>query len=254
MGCKEELNNIMALIPARAGSKGVPGKNIRLLEGYPLIAYSIVAATMSQKIGRVVVSTDSEEIASVARSFGAEVPFIRPKRYATDKSPDIEFVLHALNWFSEHGDCVPEYLVHLRPTTPLRDPNIIDEAIEKICRRTEALSLRSGHPVSESPFKWFLKGKNEYFKSLLSSLSSEDINKPRQSFAQVYIPDGYVDVIKSSFVLGSASLHGDKMIGFVSPLCTEVDSVEEFEYLEYLLKTRTNPLYEYLKDNFPAKE
>src|SRR5438445_794845 len=109
---------IVGIIPARGGSKGVPGKNIRLLAGYPLISYSIVAGRLASAIDQVIVSTDSEEIAEVSRRYEADVPFMRPREFASDSSPDRDFVLHALGWFSTHGIPLPDYLVHLRPTTP----------------------------------------------------------------------------------------------------------------------------------------
>ena len=122
---------ILAIIAARGGSKGIPKKNIIDLGGHPLIAYSIAVAKLSKLIERIIVSTDSEEIAEISKKYGAEVPFIRPEEYARDNSPDKEFVQHAINWFKEKENYAPEYMVHIRPTTPLRKPEIIDEAIEK---------------------------------------------------------------------------------------------------------------------------
>src|SRR3989338_3142947 len=147
--------NAFAIIPARGGSKGVPKKSIALLCGFPLIAYSIAAAKLSKTIARVIVSTDSEEMAEVARSFGAEAPFMRPAEFARDTSPDIEFVQHAIQWLKEHESRVPEYLVHLRPTTPLRKPEDIDRAIEMLMKHKDATSLRSGYEMRESPYKLF---------------------------------------------------------------------------------------------------
>lgn len=254
MGDYKSSNLIYSIIPARGGSKGVPGKNLKLLGGYPLIAYSIVASKLSKKIQRTIVSTDFEKIAEVAVHYGAEVPFLRPKEFARDDSPDIEFVLHALNWFYEKEGNIPDYLVHLRPTTPLREPQIIDLAIEEICNRPEATSLRSGHPASESPFKWFLKDEKGYFKSLSTEYSVDECNLPRQVFPTVYIPNGYVDVLKSSFIMASKTLHGNKMIGFVTPVCHEVDTVEDFEYLEFILKKKGSFIWNFLKKNFPPED
>ena len=241
---------VYGLIPARAGSKGVSRKNIKLLGGYPLIAYTIAAAKMSKDISRVIVSTDSAQIASIATRYGAEVPFIRPAELAKDNSLDIDFVLHAIEWFRQNEDKVPDYIVHLRPTTPLRDPVIIDAAIQKIKSCPGATSLRSGHPSAESPFKWFLLDEQGFFKSILPGYSNDFINAPRQMFPTVYIPDGYVDILKSGFIVESHSLHGDKMAGFVSPVCIEVDSIDDFEYFEFELQKSHNPVFDYLKANF----
>src|SRR5207248_1516291 len=125
----------------------------------PLIAYSIAVAKISSRIDRVVVSTDSEEIAEISRLYGAEVPFLRPQVFAGDVSPDREFVIHALEWFQHNEGAVPDYLVHLRPTTPLRDPKLVDDAILATISNSEATSMRSAHKAPESPFKWFTRNE-----------------------------------------------------------------------------------------------
>ena len=118
----------ICIIPARGGSKGVPGKNIRDVGGFPMIAYSIIASKLSKNIERTIVSTDSQEIADIALKYGAEVPFLRPEKFARDDSKDIEFFQHAIDWFSENEGYVPNYWVQLRPTTPLRESSIIDKS------------------------------------------------------------------------------------------------------------------------------
>jgi CMP-N,N'-diacetyllegionaminic acid synthase len=120
----------IAIIPARSGSKGVIDKNIRVLSGRPLIAYSIQAALIADNIDRVIVSTDSEHYAYIAREYGAEVPFLRPAEISTDFSSDYDLMKHALDWLKTSEGKIPEYIVHLRPTTPLRDPAIVDAAVE----------------------------------------------------------------------------------------------------------------------------
>ena len=122
---------VTALIPARGGSKGVPRKNIKDLGGFPLIAYSIAAAKISKVISRIIISTDDEEVAVTAKRLGGEVPFMRPAELATDTSTDIDFVHHAMEWLQQNEGHIPEYFVHLRPTTPLRDAELMDAAILK---------------------------------------------------------------------------------------------------------------------------
>ena len=235
---------VVAIIPARSGSKSLVDKNIKHLSGHPLIAYSIAAAKLSKKINRVIISTDSQEYADIAKQYGAEVPFIRPDKYSTDAATDKDFLVHSMNWFEENENSVPEYWVHLRPTTPLRSIEIIDNAINEIMQDNNATSLRSGHKAPESPLKWFVKSNyNYYFRGLVDG---EDYNLPKEAFEQVYIPDGFVDVVKSSFVMNNKEIHGDRMIGFESPVCTEVDSVEEFEYIQYQLDKNGSELLDYL--------
>lgn len=253
---KEEYLNrinresIVALIPARGGSKGVHKKNIQMIKGYPLIAYSIAAGLLSKKIDRVIVSTDSEEIAEIAKHYGAEVPFLRPAEYASDRSGDIEFVEHAIGYMYTNEECIPEYLVHLRPTTPLRDIAIMDEAIMQCMSNEECCSLRSAHKAPESPFKWFLKQENGYFRSIQEGVSNDTANEARQSFADVYIPDGYVDVIKSSYVIQQGILHGEQMLAFESPCCMEVDTMDDLDYIQYQVQKEGSALFEYLKQRF----
>jgi CMP-N,N'-diacetyllegionaminic acid synthase len=242
--------SIVALIPARSGSKGVPGKNINSLGGFPLMAYSIIAAKMIN-VDRVIVSTDSEEYAQIANYYGAETPFIRPQEIAGDKSSDLEFFQHAINWFKNNeNNNVPEFLLHLRPTTPLRNPGIMQEAINRMMESKEASSLRSGHLAPESPFKWFLKDAEGYFQGLRDDLTPEKVNLPRQAFPSVYVPDGYIDIIRSSSIIQDNSLHGEKMLVFESPNCVEVDTIDDFNYLEYQLKKEGSPILDYLKSNF----
>ncbi len=241
-----------AIIPARGGSKGVPKKNILLIEGYPLIAYSIAAARLTKIIDRVVVSTDSEEVAALAREYGAEAPFLRPSEFSRDDSPDREFLLHAIDWFEQHENESPEYWVHLRPTTPLREPSLITQAIEAFLLRSDATSLRSAHACPESPFKWFLLKEDGFFTGLQNS-DMDLLNQPRQQFPTVYIPDGYVDVLRTDIVKSSKGIHGDKILGFVSPYCIEVDTAEDFKLLEYESKRNRSAIFDYLSREFPLK-
>ena len=248
------MTDVIAIIPARAGSKSILDKNISCLSRHPLIAYSIVAAQLSTEIDRVIVSTDSEQYAKIAIKYGAEVPFLRPREFATDASTDRGFLVHAMEWCSENESQTSEFWVHLRPTTPLRDPVLIDSAIKTIQQRKDATSLRSGYKAPESPFKWFRKDSSGFFRALLAEdNNSESYNLPKEAFENVYIPDGYVDVVRKSHIMLSDTIHGERMIAFESPVCTEVDSVEEFEYIQYQINKKGSPLIKYL-DNYLLSE
>lgn len=238
---------VYAIIPARSGSKGVKDKNIRLLNGYPMIAYTIAAAKLTEIIDRVIVSTDSEKYADIARQFGAEVPFLRPAEISGDKSTDVEFMQHAINWFYENEGSVPEYWVHLRPTNPLRNCEILRDAIQRFCRDQSADSLRSAHLADVSPFKWFLLDENGYYKTF-NGISLDDANKPRQSFPDVYIPDGYVDLLRSAYIIKTNLLHGKRMIGFLSPDCVDVDNIRDMDELNRAVVRYQGKVLEYLKD------
>jgi CMP-N,N'-diacetyllegionaminic acid synthase len=248
------MNEVIAIIPARSGSKSIIDKNITLLFGHPLIAYSIAVAKLSKKIDRVIVSTDSQYYAEISSLYGAEVPFLRPVEYAKDTSTDRDFLLHAMNWLGKNEQKIPEYWIHLRPTTPLRSSLIIDEAIDLIMNNSSAISLRSGHKAPESPLKWFKIDECGYFHGLVGNDKEKEIyNLPKESFDNVYIPDGYVDIVKSSHVMHNKTIHGNNMIGFESPVCTEVDSPQEFEYIQYQLKKTGSLLLDYLNQCIAGK-
>ena len=229
------MAGVVAVIPARSGSKGVIDKNIKLLGGHPLIAYSIAAAQLASGIKRVIVSTDSEEYASIACEYGAEVPFLRPVEISGDTSADYDFVRHLLDWMLCNEGNMPKYLVHLRPTTPLREENYIDAAINLIKKTDSATALRSVHEMSESAYKAF-EIEGDYLKSIGSnSFTLDAFNNPRQRFKKTYQANGYVDVIKTEYVIENKKLHGDHVIAFVTPRVVEVDTVDDFDYLEYLV-------------------
>lgn len=242
--------SVVAIIPARGGSKAVPKKNIYPLAGFPLVAYSIIAAKLAKGIDRVIVSTDNIEITEIAKKFGAEVPFVRPTEFATDKSPDSHYLRHALDWFDKHEGKHPDYLVNLRPTTPLRNPKHIDEAIELMLKNPAATSMRSGHEIRESPYKLF-GIENGYFVGLFpNDPRPEYYDLPRQTFPPVYQPDGYVDIIVAKWVLENESIHGPRILAFASPDTGEVDRLEDFKFIEYMLEKGDWEVYKYLKENF----
>lgn len=247
---KLNYDSCIAIIPARGGSKSVPKKNIREFKGHPLIAYSIGAASMANGIDRIIVSTDSPEIAEIAKKYGAEVPFIRPSEYARDDSPDIEFVQHMIGWLAENENSIPEYLVHLRPTSPIRNYEIIDDAIAMIKQDNRATSLRSGSRCIHPPFKWFQVGANGYFEPLMPGLTNDEVNNPRQEFPDVYIPNGYVDILKSDFIISSGLMHGRNMIGYRTEEIPDIDTELDIKKLEIYpeLKNVLEKIIDYLNN------
>lgn len=226
---------IVSIVPARANSKGVPRKNIKELNGQPLIAYSILDSLRSELIEETYVTTDSPEIGRISKKYGAEVPFMRPAKYAKDGSIDLEWMRHFLAWFRVTKDYLPEYVVHLRPTTPLREPKIIDKAIRKLIDNPSSTSLRSVHEVEESPYKMFHIEDSRLEGIFPSYPVKEYYNLPRQRFPKAYKPNGYVDIIRPEIVINKCCLHGSNMLAFETPHTTEIDTIEEFNYLEYLL-------------------
>ena len=227
-------SQIYAVIPARSGSKGVPNKNVKMFDGRPLMAYSIAAARKSNLIDRVIVSTDSEEYAEIALKEGAEVPFLRPKEISTDISKDIEFFSHFVRWIDSSGITMPDYLVHLRPTTPLRDPSIIDSAIIHFSK-SKYTSLRSVHLMAQSAYKFVEMNKNQLLQIFSKNSDIESSNQARQSYPMTYAPNGYVDIVRTQLIKNNI-LHGDNVYGFLTKIVYDIDTDDDFNLIEYYLK------------------
>jgi len=227
------MKSICAIIPARSGSKGVVDKNIRLLNGKPLIAYSILAALKSNTVDRVIVSTDSVKYAEISRNFGAEVPFIRPESISGDSSTDAEFLLHAIEWLDINEGYNPEFLVLLRPTTPLRDPKVIDKAVQDFYK-SNYTSLRSVHKMSQSSYKTFEIEKGRLKQLCKSGFDIESANRPRQGFPETYDPNGYIDIIRTDLVKNKGLVHGNNVKAFITEQAYEIDEIKDIDLLEYM--------------------
>jgi len=219
---------IVCLIPARSGSKSIPHKNIIKLGRYPLIAYSIAEAKLSKYIEEVVVSTDSEKIAAIARRHEASVPFLRPKEISQDNSLDIEFFKHYIDFLRNKFIEIPDLIVHLRPTTPLREVKVIDSAIEYMMENNEATALRSMHKTHLTPYKMF-KLRGEYAVPFLNYGNVKEFyNLPRQVFEDAYIPNGYVDIIRPSVLREIGILHGERMKLWETTKIADIDVLEDY--------------------------
>lgn len=235
---------ILGVVPARGGSKGVPGKNIRSLYGKPLIYWTISEAKKSKHINRLIVSTDDEGIAEVARSCGAEVPFMRPKEISQDLSTDVECFLHTLDWFKENEGYEPDIFVRLPPTSPLRTTVDIDLGVETLMRYPEADSSRAICESPKHPYKmWKINEGSPYLEPFLdeSFTDFEDShNLPRQLFPKVYIHTGAVDAIRPQTIYEQKSTSGKKCAYFFMPSerTVNIDSILDFEFAEFLMKKR----------------
>jgi YrbI family 3-deoxy-D-manno-octulosonate 8-phosphate phosphatase len=203
-------HEILAIIPARGGSKGIPRKNIRLFAGYPLIAYSIAAALQAETVSRVIVSTDDEEIAEIARSNGAQTPFFRPAELAEDNSLDLFVFQHALTWLDGNEGYHPEIVVHLRPTTPIRPPDLVDKTVHMLLAHPEADSVRGLTLARQNPYKmWLMDGQDKPIRPLvLAPDITESYNSPRQGLPRAYAHTGLIDAIRPATILEMKSMSG----------------------------------------------
>ena len=227
--------NILVLIPARCGSKGIPNKNIKDFCGKPLLAWSIEQAKESKYIKdmKIVLSTDSVEYAAIGNKYGAEIPFIRPKKLAQDQSCDIEFINHAVNYLEEWEDYKSDIIVQLRPTQPCRDVKDIDNCIELFLEnRYEYDSLRTLVESPKSPYKIYQINDN-ILEPVIKLEGLEAINMCRQDLPTCYLHNGYIDILNTT-ILSKNTISGSKIYPYImdKDKTIDIDSLEDWEKAE----------------------
>lgn len=229
---------VLALIPARGGSKSIPRKNIRTFAGRPLIAYSIAAGLAAEMVTRVVVSTEDEEIAAVAKDYGAEVPFMRPAEYAHDDTPDLPVFRHALKWLVENENYHPDIVVQLRPTSPFRRVWHISRAVARLLECPQADAVRTVCIPFQNPFKMWQIGLDGFMRPLMRTELPEPYNLPRQSLPEVFWQTGYVDAAWTKTILEKESMTGDKILPLVigAEEWVDIDSKDDWRRAERLLE------------------
>jgi len=227
--------NVIAIIPARSGSKSVKHKNIRKINGKPMLAYSIEHGLKSKYINRVIVSTDSEEYAKIAREYGAEVPFIRPAEFATDTALDIDVFYHCLTFLKENEQTVPDIVVQLRPTYPIRDTKDIDNMIELLINDEKADSVRSIAPAKEIAYKMWHMGEDGSITPIMKDIP-ECYNMPRQELPKVYYQNACIDVVRAEVILEQKSMSGKRILGYQMEHNYDIDTEEEFKKAEEYIK------------------
>ena len=208
---------VLALIPARGGSKGIKMKNIKEFRGKPLIYWSIKLALDCKVVNRVIVSTDNENIKRVAEECGADVPFLRPKEISGDLSTDYEFIKHCLDYLKENGEDEPDIIVQLRPTYPTRKLDILNETLDIFIKELDKYdSLRTVYEMEKSPYKMYNIEDGE-LKPLFQEVKGikEPYNQCRQLLPKTYIHNGYIDLIKTEIVEKKFSITGDRIYPYL---------------------------------------
>ncbi len=239
MKLKQNKGNVVAVIPARGGSKGVPRKNIRLLAGKPLIAYTIEAALQSKMLDRVIVSTDDEEIARIAKKYGAEVPFMRPADLATDTAHTPPVIEHAVSWLEENENYPVYAVVILQPTSPLRTAEHIDTAIEKFLKQgcESLISIKKGYPPW---WLWEIHGERiAPFIEYKKGVNPRDLE--RQQLPAVYCPDGAIYVMRRDFLKKAKTIINASDCGYVAfdeDATIDIDSEIDFKIVEEIIKKK----------------
>jgi N-acylneuraminate cytidylyltransferase len=228
---------VLALIPARGGSKSIPRKNVRPLAGLPLISWSVAAARQAKSVDTVLVSTDDEEIRRVALAAGAEAPFLRPASLAEDGTTDHPVFEHALRWLERERGYRPAVVVQLRPTSPLRPPGMVDEGVALLAQFPEADSVRAVTSPTQNPYKmWRLHGR--YLSPLLLDVAEEPYNMPRQKLPPTFWQTGHLEVIRRQTILGLSSMTGTRVLPLmVDPsYAIDIDTMEQWSLAEWLLR------------------
>lgn len=222
-------NEVLAVIPARGGSKSIPRKNIKLFNGVPLIAYSIAAGLQAKSVTRVIVSTDDEEIAEIAKNHGAQVPFMRPKSLGRDTTPDLLVFQHTLSELKKREGYVPDVVVQLRPTSPIRPKTCVDQAVALLKSNSKVSSVRGVVPSSQNPYKmWRITSK--FRMSPLLSEIKEAYNLSRQKLPLTYWQTGHIDAIRLSTIL-QGSMTGSVICPLVLDPNYTVDIDNERDWL-----------------------
>jgi CMP-N-acetylneuraminic acid synthetase len=232
---------VLALVPARGGSKGIPRKNLQLLGGRPLVAHAVLAGRQATLVSRVVCSTDDPEIAAAAREAGAEVPFLRPTQLAQDTTEDWPVFIHALDWLQQHADWVPDLVVNLRPTSPLRTARHIDDAI-RLLLKTGADSVKAVCLARQHPHKMWLRQPSSEIEPFLKTpfRLSRGPDVPRAELQDVYWQNGIVDVTRQSVIREQGVMIGRRVAGLVTELenSIDIDTPIDLALAELLLARR----------------
>lgn len=220
---------VLAIIPARSGSKSIKDKNIKIYKGKPLLAHSIDIAKRSSIIDKIIVSTDSKKYKKISEKFGAEVPFLRPKKISSNKSLDIDFIKHCYN-YCKSLNYFPDIIILLRPTSPNRKVKILDEGIKHFLINFKNYdSMRSVSIFNQPPQKLFQIKNNRLIGFFDKYLKGEYHSRPRQSFPKTYLPNGYIDVIKPNFFMKKNNKLFGKILPFITEEILDIDEKRDFK-------------------------
>ena len=223
---------ILAIIPARGGSKGIRRKNLQKLSGKPLIAHTIIAAKKTKSINKIIVSTDDKEIEKISKNNGAEVPFLRPKQISKDTSSTIEVIKHALKFLQENQSYVPDIIILLQPTSPLRTSQLITKTINTL-KKSKATSVITVSKITKHPYASYWL-KNDFLKPFEKNFTKYS---RRQEFPDLFFPTGAVYTFWYDTLKKFNSLHGPK----IKPIVVhdediDIDNLRDLFFAEMMLK------------------
>jgi N-acylneuraminate cytidylyltransferase len=231
---------VVAIIPARGGSKGIKRKNLVMINHKPLIAYSIEQALASKQINRVIVSTDDEEIKQVSLAYKAEVPFLRPKELAEDHVLDLPVFEHALKFLEEKDGYRPEMVVHLRPTSPYRKPEWIDESIALLMQHPQADSVRSVSQPHQHPYRMFRINEGGFLSPIMKHEHPTPHVLRRQDLPLMYYYNCVIDVTRPKTIFSKKSMTGDKILPYIMNPddVFDIDSPKDLEFAKFFMEPK----------------
>ena len=228
----------VAIILARGGSKRIPRKNIKLFCGKPMIAWPIIKVKESGLFDSIIVSTDDEEIAQISKFYGAEVPFLRPPALAEDGSRDIGCFEHALQWLRNNENYIPDFVINLRPTSPIRFVEDIQRAIKIIKSNDLIDSVRSICTPTTTPYKMWKKDNSDFMTPLLKLTNDpEPYNSARQDLPEVWAQTGAIEVMRENTISGLKSMSGANIAGIEisEERYSDIDNANDFLKAEVML-------------------
>ncbi len=226
---------ILAVIPCRSGSKSIKNKNIVKLFGHPLVAYTIRFAKKCKFISKIIISTDSQKYAKISKKYGCSPLFIRPKKISKDNSLDIDVFLHAIKWLKKKENFVPDYVINLRPTSPLRSISDLKKIIKILKKNSNIDSVRS---ISECNFNlyktWFINSKR-LLLNLTKNITKfkEPHNSPRQYLPKTYVQTAVYDVVKTDIILKQKKMSGKRIYGFITKDFIDIDNHNDLKSISH---------------------
>lgn len=230
----------LAIIPARSGSKGIKGKNLRRILGLTLVEWSIQHAQHALSVNRVMVSTDSEEIREIAIAAGAEAPFLRPEEISGDAVLDLPVFVHALQWVADNDSMIPDIVVHLRPTAPYREDGWIDAAVATLRANPGADAVRSVSEVTQHPYRVFELDQDGLLKPIMSHRHPTPALLRRQELPTMYYYNCIIDVTRSLTILEKQSMTGDRLAPWVIAAedVLDIDTPSDLAFAEWFMAQR----------------
>jgi CMP-N-acetylneuraminic acid synthetase len=233
--------SVLALIPARSGSRSIPDKNLLSFRGKPLLVWSVEHGRAARNVDRVLVSTDSPRYREIALAAGADVPFLRPTDLARDTSTDLEVFLHALEWLEAEEGYRPEVCVHLRPTCPIRRAQDVERAVDLLLADPSAHSVRSVTRAPHTPYKMWRLTAEGTLRPLLEIPMVEAYNLPRQLLPDVYLQNAAVDVVRAEVIRRRRSMTGTRILAYPMDRLQDVDGWSDLAALDRDLPAASFP-------------